>query len=346
MGKISAVITGICLSLLLPQSSYAHEAYVLTRQEFAKGLLVTTHNPLAPLFDTSHVGLFITIAAYVIASRIIILFLASTPLAPFVDKQIRKLSLFGPVIIRIAMSLAFFYAAQANVIFGPEISLNGYTGGTIIRFLLFVIALMSFFGFLTQLAALVGMCIFIYLALHLGVYIVTYSNVFGELLVLLLFGSRFLSVDQFLLKGKLLFSYFGKLRYLETPIVRIFYAIALLFSGITIKFLHQNISITVYNEYHLGNFFHAGGAFIAAGAGVAEVLIGLFMLLGFSMRWTLVFTLLFMSLSVWYFQELVWPHFLLYGITLALFINAGDFFTLDHFLGPLFSKIRKKLIHI
>lgn len=346
MGKLVVFFIGIFLSFIVPRTAFAHEAYVLTKQEFSQGLLTFTKNPLAPLIDASHLNLFLIIAAFVIASRIIILLLDSTPLSPFLDKQIRKASEIGPVIIRVAMGLAFFYAAQANVVFGPEISLNNYPESVIIRFTLFVIAIMSFFGFLTQIAAGIGMIIFFYFAAHLGIYIATYTNVLGELLVLLLFGSRFLSIDQFLFKRKLFFVNFEKFRYLETPLVRIFYGIALLFSGITIKFLHQNISIAVYNEYHLGNFFHAGGDFIAAGAGLSEVLIGLFMIIGFSMRWTLAFTLFFMTLSIWYFRELVWPHFILYGITLALFINAGDVLTLDHYLKPLFSRIKKRLLHI
>jgi hypothetical protein len=75
------------------------------------------------------------------------------------------------------------------------------------------------------------------------------------------------------------------------------------------------------------------------GAGLAEILIGLFVILGFAMRWTIIISLAFITLSILYFQELLWPHFILYGISFSLLINSGDLFTADHWIVPWLKKL-------
>lgn len=343
--KFLPYITGGLSFFLFPSFVFAHEAYVLTREEFHRDFLLPSKNPFAPLVDPSHIQLFLVIIAIVTATRILVILFSLSPVAAFLDKWIRKASEFGLVIVRVAMAAAFLYAGQANVIFGPEIDLDHILFGTLIRFLLFALSTSLFLGVFVELSALVGLVLYFYLATQIGIYVVTYTNVLGELIVLFLFGSRYLSIDRLLFGTKLWIQQLSQYKFFEVPILRVFYGVALLFTAWTIKFAHQPISIAVYNEYHLGNFFHAGGDFIAAGAGLSEVLIGLFMLLGFSMRWTLFISLCFMTLSVWYFRELVWPHFILYGISIALFINAGDRFTFDHYARTFIAYSKKKLFH-
>ena len=71
-------------------------------------------------------------------------------------------------------------------------------------------------------------------------------------------------------------------------------------------------------------------------------LIGLFVILGFAMRWTILISLAFITLSILYFQELLWPHFILYGISFSLLINSGDLFTLDHWIVPWLKKVVRR----
>jgi len=193
---------------------------------------------------------------------------------------------------------------------------------------------------LTELAGLVSLLIFIYIASLENGYMLTYANYFGEFVVLFLFGTRFISLDRTFFGRVTFFSSLEKYRDLETPIVRILYGVALIYAGISIKFIHQNLSLLVYNQYHLENFFHATGSFIASGAGVSEVLIGLFILIGFAMRFTLIISLVFITLSLLFFREMVWPHFILFGISFNLMINSADKLTVDHYLVPW---LRKKL---
>lgn len=339
MRKIFSFLILATSYLLLATNAYAHEAYVLTPQEFQAGLLVNSTNPFNQLSDPKHLPLFLTISLFVGLSFILIILWSTTNWSQILDNIVRKAKVIGPLIIRLAISASFFFAAQINSILGPELPLDHIPYGYVLRLALFAISIMVLFGFLTELAALIGLFAFLYISYFNGLYMITYANYFGELLVLLLFGSRFLSFDSLLFGKNHWDQKFQKFRDLEVPIVRVLYGVALIFAGYTIKFQHQQLSIDVYNQYHLINFFHSSAGFIAAGAGLSEILIGLFILVGFAMRWTILISLAFITLSILYFREMLWPHLMLYGISFSLLINSGDKFTIDHYLVPWLRKL-------
>lgn len=321
----------------------AHEAYVLTPQQFNEGLKVYSQNPLSPLLSPEFIKITGIITLCVIAVYILNFIWASSSLSSKIDNFIKKGKVFGPFIIRIAIGSSLLFSALSNVIFGPELRLSLVPGGEIIRIILFAASIMFFLGFLTELAGLVGILIFFYVAFtNFNFYMVTYFNYLGELIVLFLFGLRFFSIDRLLFGSKILFKKLKNYTYLEIPIVRIMYGIALIYAGFTIKFLHQGLTVLVYNQYNLQQFFHAGASFIAAGAGLSEILIGLLIILGLGQRLTVIISLVFITLSLLYFRELVWPHFMLYGISLSLIINSADEFTLDRKIVPFV----RKLIHV
>lgn len=330
--------------LNLCSTVYAHEAYVLTADTFQKGLLHVTKNPFAPLFDNSHIKIFIIIFCAVAMSYLLIILWSRTSLSKKLDEKVRKLNFFGPLIIRLAISASLFYGAQINAIWGPELSLSSVSGGFVIRFALFAVSLLILSGLFTEFAGLVLFLIFIYVSLFFKLYMITYANYFGEIIVLMLFGSRFLSLDKLLFGKSLWIKKLEKYAYLEIPIVRVLYGIALMYAGYTIKFVHQGLTIDVYNQYHLNDFFHSTAAFIAAGAGLSEITIGFFIFIGFIMRFTIIISLVFITLSILYFREMLWPHLMLYGISISLLINSADRFTMDHYLRFWLSPIFKKFL--
>jgi uncharacterized membrane protein YphA (DoxX/SURF4 family) len=336
------VFPAIMVFFFVPAFASAHEAYVLTAKQFVAGLATTTLNPFSPLVDPTHLQIFLVTAACVLISYILVFLWSATKPAEIFDRVVRRANIFGPLIIRLAISSSFIYAAMSNAILGPELSLHALALGGVVRFLLFLCGTMIFFGILTEVAALIALVLFVYSSLTFGVYMLTYANYFGEIIVLLLFGSRHWSFDKLFFGTKLLFDKLRKVDWLETPIVRILYGVALMYAGYTIKFTHQILTIEVYNEYHLVDFFHASAAYIAAGAGLAELMIGLFIILGFNLRWTLIISLIFITLSIFYFRELLWPHLMLYGISFSLLINSGDRWTLDARIVPWFRKVLKR----
>lgn len=330
------------LYFLFPLSAFAHEAYVLTRSQFQNGLKVYSANPLGPLLDRSYIGVTLAITASIIVLYTIVNLWSTTDWSAKLDRLIKKADLSGPLIIRAAIGASFFYAAQANCVLGPELSLTNIAGGDIIRLLLYVMAFMVFFGVYVEVAAFIGIVIFIYILAYFNLYMITYLNYLGELIVLFLFGSRILSFDSLFFGKKLWFAKLKKYAYLEVPIVRMFYGLALMYAGWTIKFEHQALTVAVYNEYHLNDFFHASANFIAAGAGLSEILIGFFIFIGFSQRLTILISLIFITLSLLYFRELIWPHLMLYAISFSLIINSADKLSLERYLIPWAKGVRQK----
>lgn len=324
----------------------AHEAYVLPHSEFQQGLQIYSSNPLASLIDSTHVQISFLITLFVIVGYTAVILWSMTKPAAMLDKMLKKAAVLGPLIIRLAVGISFYFSAQGNDFLGPELSLTALPGGVIIRFFLYFTALMILCGVFTEIAALVGLFLFIYSTFYFGSYMITYANYFAELLVLILFGSRFFSVDYLFLRKNLWIKALKKYKKLEIPLVRIFYGFGLIYAGYTIKFLHQELSIMVYNQYHLQNFFQTDGNFIAAGAGLSEILIGLFILLGFAQRLTILVSLVFITLSLLYFREMLWPHLILYGISFSLLINSADQYTVDRYFIPWGRKILVKIIGI
>lgn len=324
-----------CLGcLFFTPTVFAHEAYVLTADQFNRGLLLYTQNPFQPLLDPAHTGISAVITICVILAYLLVTLFSATGMASFLDRLVRNFSEWGPVVIRVSVGIALFYAAQANVILGPELPLTKIAGGELIRFGLFALSFMITFGVLTEVASLAALLILLYIIFYFKQYMITYVNYYAEFFVLTLFGSRFLSVDRISLGKKLWNRALEKAKDMEVPIVRWCYGIALAYAGWNIKFVHQSLSVEVYNQYHLVNFFHAGASFIASGAGLSEILIGVFIFLGFATRFTVLISLVFITLSLLYFQEMLWPHLVLYGISINLLINSTDKFSLQSYLIP------------
>lgn len=336
--KLHLFFAFLCLLFISPVISLvsAHEAYVLTKEEFRKGLQSSTPNPLAPLFDPAHVHVVLTLTILVICSYALALFLASTPLGEALDKKICHYARYGKVFLRLTLAASFLVGALTHVVFGPELPLTGLPLGTVAGLVEFVVAILLFLGLFVQVAAGLGILLFLFVSFSFGAYLITYANYFGELLALVLFGLSVFSLQRMLWKH----ASFNRYALLEVPIIRTMYGVALIYAGYTIKFQHQALSILVYNKYHLVNIFHDSAAFIAAGAGISEISIGLFILIGFAVRFTLLISLIFITLSILYFQEMVWPHLLLYGISFFLFLYPKDRFTIDYFLIPF---LRNKL---
>ena len=343
MKKFIFSIFSFLFLFLFQTNSFAHEAYVLTRDQFQAGLKINSQDPFAPLIDPSHWQLFLTISVIVALSYFFVVLWSTTKISQKLDKLVRKLALFGPLTIRIAISASFFFSAMGNEILGPELSLKMVPGGEIIRILLFIISAMVLSGFLVELAALISFAIFIYITFTFGPYMATYLNYLGEIVVLLLFGSRILSLDNLFFGKKLWIKGVEKFKDLEIPIVRILYGLALIYAGYTIKFQHQILTVEVYNQYHLKQFFQETAQFIAAGAGLAEIMIGVFIVLGLVMRFTVIISLVFITLSLLYFRELVWPHLMLYGISLSLIANSADKFTIDRYFVPFVGRTLAKI---
>ncbi len=313
-------------------SASAHEAYVLPNNTFWDGI----KQPLSAHafdalknIDNIHTTLIIVLSVFTLLG-INFLFRRSK-VGKRVHTFLERRQNFGPHFIRLAISIAFMFSALSNSFLGPELHGSLFPYPYIVQVIFFCISIMIAFGFLTEIAACAGIILYVWSIFVYGQYVFTYLNYLGELIVLLLFGMRVFSLDRYIFGPLRRFQSFEKY---ETVIVRVMYGLALIYAGITVKLLHPDLSVTVVNTWNLTKFhwlFPSDPLLVTLGAGIVECVMGLFIIFGFEMRLTVLISLFYITLSLLYFRELVWPHLLLYGISFNLIVQP-EFFTIDHIL--------------
>jgi len=321
---------GFLILTLFPFAVSAHEAYVIDRKDFWHELSMPyDFKAFDALKDPHNLHITLSITGGVLIAFFLNFLFRRLWVGEGAHKLVERLAPLGPFFVRFTIAVSFFFSAQALVFLGPELDLSQMFWPHILQAFLYLISVMIFFGFLTELAAVIGIAIFSIGFYYYGLYMLTYLNYLGELIVLLLFGMRSWSLDALL---------FGPLKFLkhfekyETTIVRIFYGVGLAYAGLTIKFLHSALTESVVINWHLTQFhwlFPGDPLLVVLGGGLAEITIGLLIVFGFELRMTVLISLFYITLSLFYFRELVWPHLLLYGISLNLLVQP-EIFTLDH----------------
>jgi uncharacterized membrane protein YphA (DoxX/SURF4 family) len=58
-------------------------------------------------------------------------------------------------------------------------------------------------------------------------------------------------------------------------------------------------------------------------------LIGVFFIIGFEIRFTALVFFGFLTLSLFYFGEVVWPHLILLGVNLAFILHGYDRYSIE-----------------
>lgn len=310
----------------------AHEAYVLPYETFWRAL----GEPAGPkafdaLKNPHNFWVFIVIAATTALLLTLNLLLRRTKLGGRLHRWPERYAHLGRHFVRFAIAAAFFFSAASQTFLGPELREGLFPHAPLISLAVFAISLMIAFGLFTEAAALLGLAVFIKSFSIFGPYLLTYFNYLGELIVLLLFGLRTFSLDHYLFGPLRRFKYLKKY---ETTIIRAFYGLGLMYAAVTVKLLHPAITLQVVTDWHLTRFhwlFPADPLLVTFGAGLAELVIGFFITIGFELRLTVLVSLFYLTLSLLYFGEAVWPHLLLYGLSFNLLVQP-ETFTLDNFL--------------
>jgi len=317
MKKIFSGLTALFAALLLPLIASAHEVYVLPHGEVAKDLAIPAFNVFDALKNQQDLHLTIIITACVTFVMLLNFIFRHSPLGDRVRKIFEKGEGWGTHFVRLAVAISLFYSAYTWSFLGPELSLHIFPFASIVRTALFVVSFLFFFNIATEAAALVALVIFGLAVYKYDWYMFTYFNYFAEILVLLFITSRK--------------SYFWE-KY-RSAIIRIGYGVALGYAAIYVKFLHPWLTLDVVNDYNLTRFhllFPHDPLLVVLGAGLAELAIATFIFLGFELRLTVLISLFYITLSVLFFREQVWPHLILYGISFDILFSK-ETFSLDNF---------------
>jgi hypothetical protein len=180
-----------------------------------------------------------------------------------------------------------------------------------------------------RVAATAGLLLYLVSFIVFGLYPLTYFGYVGVLLALALFGGGIVALDNLFFENKSsLLERYGAL------LIRVCYGFGLVYTAVSVKFLHPGLPMTVVQEYHLTQFhllFPSDPLLVVFGAALAETTIGILIILGLRLRLTILISLFYLTLSLLFFREMLWPHLILFGISLGLLVNKNEV-SLDTFL--------------
>lgn len=321
------------IAFIVPAAVYAHEVYVLPTDVVAHGLTM----PPLQVFDiiNAHTGQFffwMFIVAWAIFTILAISF--SKPVERHLNPLLDRLKPYAPPVARLTLGIAIIASGYFGAVFGPELPLTDFlppAAAQLAQILFFAAGALIILGLFTRVAASILALVYLIMWQHYGIYMLTYINYFGEMLIVLLLGNASFALDTYF--HHLYPNYIhNAVKWLEAHafmILRICFGVSLIFASMYAKFLHAQLAIDTVIRYHLTDYFHFDPAFIVLGAFCIELLLGVFFVLGIEVRFASLFLLFWLALSLLYFGEAVWPHIILAGVALALFLHGYDKYTVQ-----------------
>lgn len=319
----------------------AHEQYVLTKQQLEKDMAITNVNVLSAFQSPENIkigigvgiGIAILIAAY--------FFFQYSNLGKFFDKKLYSLDNYGHFLLRIALAAMMIMSAYYRTFLGPEIPVTSIAFGNLLIPIMYTAGILLLLGIFNRIAAFVSFFILLLTTFIYKDYMITYLNYFGEIIALIIFGSYFWSSDNKLFGVS---KFVKRYKEWEILLIRVTYGISIMYPAITLKILRPAVIIDIATRYRLNEInwlFPRDPLLISLGTGMAQILVGILIIIGFETRLASFLTFLLYIGSVLYFKEAVWPHFVLLALALYLVINNGGKITLDNYMQKLFFKENK-----
>ena len=335
------VVAGACLAALLASApARAHEEYVVDEErEAAAGEFLRE-----ALTDPLVVGPLLVGALAVAAA--IGLYLAVRPLQRDVAAfraAMREYTAYVPWLIRISMGIPLIGAGFGGYFVSPALAVEA-------RLLQVALGFLLLFGLATRVAALLTLAVYLVgLAVH-PILVLQLEFVPGALAVALLGAGR-PSADHVLQRvagtegtvyGRFdpIYDYARRFqeridpyRGLLAPIVRVGLGCTFVSLGLGQKLLRPGIALAVVERYDLTAVVPAGPELWVLGAGLAEVGLGLALLVGFFTRASAataigVFTLTLFALP----DDPVLAHVGLFGLASVLLITGSGPYAVDRWL--------------
>ncbi len=330
------------LFLFLAPAASAHEVYVLSSSSIVRAVDAPSFSLLDVAIQNLHQFVF---WAFIAIFTIFCVFFIST--LRFLERRLSpifmKIKKYAPFIARLAIGISFLACAYYQATFGPELPLSSTFGqfSSVVTVIFAILGILAIIGLWVRPAAFVALVIFGFTIWFHGVYMLTYVNYLGEIIVLLVLGAHGLSLDAHFTAqhGKVkntkptTVTWFSKIKQYLVPrsfaILRVLFGVALIYASAYAKIIHNNLALFTVQEYHLDKILGFEPHFLVLGAAIIELLIGLFFILGFEIRFTSLFFLFWLTLSLIFFGEIVWPHLILIGIPIAYIFYGYDGYSLE-----------------
>lgn len=305
---------------------HAHEVYVLDPVTIASDIQNPSPNPFAAFWTNKFQFFFWTFIAFVLVTTVFFASITHRLEVTFRSSLVRLKPYAAPV-ARITLGLCLIACAWYGGLFGPELPLADFAGKfrPLVDVVLYGSGALIVVGLWTRFAAALALVIFLFSAARYGIYMLTYSNYLGEIIAMLVLGGGIWALDGKRRKKKAT----EDLELYAFLALRVLFGLSLIFASVYAKFIHSQLALDVVTKYDLVNYFPFEPLFIVLGAGIIEFLAGVFIIIGFEIRHTALFLLFWITASLLFFQESVWPHLVLVGVLVALFMRGYDRYTVE-----------------
>jgi len=343
--KIAVSLFVVTALITQYSAAFAHEVYVLTPETIARDVAADSPNPFSVIPEHAlEFALWGFISVLVVV--LVLIFSLTKKVEKKVDPWLFSIKKYAPLVARFTLGLCLTFSARHVALFGPELPFSTFVGdgSRLLSAVLYTIGICFMVGLFVRASSLVGILIYALGILHFGVYMTTYTNYLGELLICLMLGPGIFSIDQMVFRKKsLLDLFFEKYEKYAFLILRVLFGVSVMFASVYAKFIHSALALDTVIQYHLTNYFHFTPLFIVLGAFIVESIVGFFFIIGFEIRFTVIVFWIFLALSLAYFGESVWPHMVLVGVNLALFMHGYDKYTIENKLFIKKSKLEPVL---
>jgi hypothetical protein len=312
----------VLVAMFLPALASAHEVYVLDAETVARGMAEISPNPFTAYFGNESDFFFWGFVSLVVVSTLLCASLFRV-FEKTLDPLLFYLKRWAHPLVRITVGSCLISFGIAGELYGTEIDFETLFGSLsiIMQGLCMLGGVLTIAGIYVRTVAALAVLVYAYGATILGWYVLTYTDHLGAYLLLLVLGAGPWSLENLLHRRHLPPSVW---RYLQPyvpfayPAMRMLFGFGIMFAAIYAKFIHSQLALDVVIRYHLTDYFPFDPLFIVLGALIIEFLAGLMM-----------FLIFWLTLSLLYFQEAVWPHIILFGIGFAIFCHGYDRFSLE-----------------
>ncbi|MEX2515068.1 MAG: DoxX family membrane protein [Candidatus Paceibacterota bacterium] len=262
---------------------------------------------------------------------VVLLVSVTQKLEELFDPTLHRIKKFAPFIMQGTLGVALLLSAIFGSLFGAEVPLDAIFSGyaEIIRLVLAVTGGMLLTGILPHLAGLVVIILFVPFIADTGLYALNYATHLGEAMTIFLLGGTYQIMRSNLpLIPKFYRSLELHLHKYKFMIVRIAFGISLIFTAFYTNYLHGNAALETVTSSRIMEIFPFDPTFLVIGVLVVEILLGIFFIIGFEIRFAALTYMIFLVSSIIFFQEVVWSHTILIGACVALFTHGYDRYTI------------------
>lgn len=329
----------------------AHEVYVLDPGQVSRDIS-------APPFDMVGTALgnlnSFAFWAFLSVLTVFCVFWVSTlrKVERALDPFLLKLRPYAPAIARATIGLSFLAGAYYQASYGPEMPFSAYGPyAWLVTVALVFMGASSLLGFYSRIAAWLGIGMYAMAVWMHGWYMLTYANYLGELIVLAAIGSHGFSLDGLIarmraaLPARSAHSSFAevaaRIKAYVAPrsfaVLRVMFGVSFIYASAYAKIIHNRLALDTVMKYHLDKILGFEPHFLVLGAAIIELLIGVSFIIGVEIRFVSLFMLFWLTLSLFFFGEAVWPHLILIGIPIAFVCYGYDRYSIE---GYFFRKKR------